>query len=70
MSTQRERTGLLVLRAWLEPGNTPLRVRITGRMDVRAPGERSWMCVGPEAASSAVRAWLLEFEHDEEDDPT
>jgi hypothetical protein len=68
MSVQGERTSVLVLRAWLEPGDTPVRVRITERKDLRAAEERSWVVVGAETASSAVRAWLLELERDDEED--
>jgi hypothetical protein len=69
MSAEDERTSVLVLRAWLEQEGTPVRVRITQRLDLRSSEEQSWVVVGAEAASGAVRAWLLELEHDDDEDP-
>jgi len=58
----------LVLRAWCEPDETPIRVRITARKDLRMTDAECWVLVGAEAAASAVRAWLLELEPDNEED--
>ena len=64
MSVREERTGVLVLTAWLEQQGTPLRVRITERTDLRSVEESSRLIVGAEATSSAVRDWLLTLESD------
>jgi hypothetical protein len=57
-----ERASVLVLRAWLEPHGPPLRVRITGRVDVQAAEDTSVTVAGAEAASKLVRDWLLRLE--------
>jgi hypothetical protein len=62
MTVGGERTGVLVLKAWLEQQGSPLRVRITERIDLRYSEERSLLVAGAEAASNAVRDWLLRFE--------
>jgi hypothetical protein len=64
MTPGRERTGVLVLKAWLEHQGSTLRVRITERRDIRSAEERSLLVAGAEAAASAVRDWLLRFESD------
>jgi hypothetical protein len=61
-SQEAERTGVLVLRAWVEAHGPPLRVRITGRLDVHAPDETSVTVAGAEVASQIVHEWLLRFE--------
>lgn len=62
MPPSGQRTGVLVLTAWLEHQGSPLRVRITERIDVRAPEERTLLIAGAEAAITAVREWLIRFE--------
>ena len=62
MTAGRERSGALVLKAWLEHKGAPLRVRITERMDLRSSEEQSLFVAGAEAAANAVRDWLLRFE--------
>jgi hypothetical protein len=62
MTPSGERTGVLVLRAWVEQQGSPLRVRITERIDLRSSEERSLLVVGVEAATTAVHDWLLRFE--------
>jgi hypothetical protein len=61
-SQEAERTGVLVLRAWIEPHGPPLRVRITGRLDVHAADETSVTVAGAEVASRIVHDWLLQLE--------
>jgi hypothetical protein len=61
-----ERTGVLVLTAWLERRGAPLRARISERRDVRSCEERSMFVVGAESATSAVSDWLVQFESDDE----
>ena len=59
---EAERTGVLVLRAWLEPDGPPVRVRLTGRLDVRSTDETSVTVAGAGAASKIVHDWLLLLE--------
>jgi hypothetical protein len=61
-----ERTGVLVLTAWLEQRGAPLRVRISERVDVRSTEERSVLVAGAESAAGTVRDWLIRFENQEE----
>ena len=62
MPPSGQRTGVLVLTAWLEHQASPLRVRITERIDVRASEEGILLIAGAEAAMAAVRDWLIRFE--------
>lgn len=62
MTPKGERTGVLVLRAWLEQHGAPLRVRITERLELLTADERSTTVVGAEAAATTVRDWLLHLE--------
>ena len=56
-----ERTGLLVIRAWIEPyGETRLRARITRAVDVGGPEEISTVATRDEIVG-AVAAWLDAF---------
>jgi hypothetical protein len=57
-----ERSGILVLNAWLEMHGPPLRVRITGRLGVDAAEETSITVAGAEAASAIVHEWLVRLE--------
>jgi hypothetical protein len=54
-----ERTGVLVVRAWVE--DERMVVRITGRSDVLRPEETTLTVTGEEAACAAVREWLAAF---------
>jgi hypothetical protein len=54
-----ERTGLLVIRAYLERGSSsPLRAEIRLTSDVSMGIERTVNLVDPEVAVQVVRAWL------------
>jgi hypothetical protein len=61
-SEEAERTGVLVVSAWLESHGPPLRVRITGRLGLEASEETSVVVAGAEAASGVVRDWLVQLE--------
>lgn len=64
MAGALERTGVLVIRAWLEDedGAKPLRARITSTLDVSAPRATDTVGAASEAEIvSAVRAWLRAF---------
>jgi hypothetical protein len=62
MAATSERTGVLVMRAWVEAEESMLRARITGRLDVTAPHETSFAVVGVDSAAEVVRGWLEELE--------
>lgn len=56
------RTGLLIIRAWLEPGSSsPLRARIRFTTDVSAGFDRSLTVTQEEAVVEAVHAWLSDM---------
>jgi hypothetical protein len=57
-----ERAGVLVVRAWVEADDGPLRARITARLDLAHEEERSVVVGGWETAAVVVRRWLEEFE--------
>jgi 16S rRNA G1207 methylase RsmC len=58
----QERTGVLVVRAWLEDaGDKRLRARITHTRDVARPGETVIVTAGREEVFAAVRSWLEAF---------
>jgi hypothetical protein len=68
----RPRTGLLIIRAWVEPGScSPLRAQIRLTTDVAHGFERSLTLAREEAVVEAVQAWLSEMlagSHGIEDD--
>ncbi len=55
------RTGLFIIRAWVEPGSSsPLRVQIRLTTDVSQGFERDLTVALEEAVIATVRAWLSE----------
>lgn len=57
-----DRTGVLILRAWLEEGSSePLRVQIRSTTDVSAGEERSVTLSRRDSIRTAVEDWLDEF---------
>ncbi len=57
-----ERTGVLVIRVWFEPGaGGGLRARITGNVDLRERDETVTVCSSPEGTAEAVIAWIDAF---------
>jgi hypothetical protein len=57
-----ERVGILILRAWLDPGAEPrLRVRITHTLDIDRHEPTVEAAAMVEDACDVVRAWLTEF---------
>jgi hypothetical protein len=68
----RTKTGLLVIRAWVEPGSSsPLRAQIRLTTDVSQGFQRSLTVAQKEAVVEAVQAWLSEIltgSHDVGDD--
>lgn len=64
----RTRTGLLVIRAWVEPGSSsPLRTQIRLTTDVAQGFEASLTLAHAEAVVEAVRAWLADMVVDSDD---
>ena len=58
----KTRTGLLIIRAWTEPGSSsPLRAQIRLTTDVSLGLERSQTLTQLDAVGVVVRAWLLEM---------
>lgn len=58
----RTRTGLLIIRAWVEPGSSsPLRAQIRLTTDVAHGFERSLTLIQEEAVVTTVHAWLSEM---------
>jgi hypothetical protein len=68
----RTRTGLFVIRAWVEPGSSsPLRVLIRLTTDVAHGFERNLTLAQEEEVVEAVQAWLSQMltgSHGAEDD--
>lgn len=56
------RVGVLVIRAWVEPGRRTLVARVTGRQDVEAEEETTVTVTGSEAALAVASDWLAAFE--------
>jgi hypothetical protein len=58
----RSRIGLLIIRAWVEPGSSsPLRAQIRLTNDVSQGFERNLTISQETAVLEAVQAWLSEF---------
>jgi hypothetical protein len=58
----RTRTGLLIIRAWVEPGSSsPLRAQIRLTTDVAHGVERSLTLTQEEAVVTAIHTWLSEI---------
>jgi hypothetical protein len=58
----RTSTGLLIIRAWVEPGScSPLRAEIRFTTDVSRGIDRSLTVSQQEEVLDAVKAWLSEL---------
>ena len=58
----KTRTGLLIIRAWAEPGSSsPLRVQIRLTTDVSLGVERSETITESAAAIEIIQDWLQEM---------
>ena len=58
----KTRTGLLIIRAWAEPGSSsPLRVQIRLTTDVSLGVERSETVTEADSAVEIVQSWLLDM---------
>lgn len=62
MGTTSERTGVLIIRAWVEAGSSePLRAQIRIVDDVSTQHERRLALSRPDAVCAAVMGWLEEL---------
>ena len=63
MTAQRTRSGVVMVRAWIEEGTGEgFRVRILGRLDIERPDEvYERAAATPEQACSLVCEWLEAF---------
>ena len=60
-SPRSDKTGLLIIRAWVEEGSSaPLRADVRTTTDVSAGVERSVTLARAEDVSAAVQKWLAE----------
>jgi hypothetical protein len=58
----RSRNGLLIIRAWVEPGSSsPLRAQIRSTTDVSQGFEHTMTVAQEEATIEAVQAWLSDM---------
>lgn len=69
----RPRTGLFIIRAWIEPGSSsPLRAQIRRTTDVSQGFEQRLTVAEEEAVVAAVRVWMSKMLADSftrQDDP-
>jgi hypothetical protein len=61
MTSDADRTGVLVLRIWTESANRSLRARITSTLDVDGGAQESQAAASAEQILTAVRAWIEAF---------
>jgi hypothetical protein len=59
--TASERTGVVVIRAWIESGAPPLRARITAAYDLSTDEQTIAVAAGVEEIMAVVRVWLETF---------
>ena len=64
MPEDGERTGVLVIRAWMTRGQPGLIARITGRLEVSSDKETTETVAGAEAAARIASDWLRDFERE------
>jgi hypothetical protein len=56
------RTGLFIIRAWIEEGSSePLRAHVRLSTDISAGVERTLTLVRPEAVCATVQEWLADI---------
>jgi hypothetical protein len=65
-TTSSERTGVLIIRAWVEGDPPTLRLRITRTDDLTAGDEESTVTASVEEAVDVVRRWLEGFARGDE----
>ena len=57
----RERTGVLIVRVWVEPACGDVRARITETLDVERGQESTRVAAGVDQILAAIRDWLDRF---------
>jgi hypothetical protein len=62
-TTDAERTGVLVLRAWVEGGDAGLRVRVIQSTEGAAAEPASSVSATVDDVCALVRAWLEDLVH-------
>lgn len=62
MGSDVERTGMLVVRVWIER-DTIMRARITQSLDVESQEPSISLAAGVDAIRSALSSWLDAFAH-------
>lgn len=55
------RTGVLLVRIWLEDGSSALRARITGRSDLDRPEKTVVFASTPDEIGTLVTRWAEDF---------
>jgi hypothetical protein len=62
MAAQPERTGVLILRVWIEDdAQGGMRARITQTLDIRAPASVVTWAASAEEITDTVARWLHSF---------
>jgi hypothetical protein len=61
MTSEAERTGVLVVRIWIESASGPLRARVTRTLDVEGGEETSQVAATAEQILRLVRDWIEAF---------
>lgn len=61
MTSEVERTGVLVVRAWTETADRSVRARITSTLDLDGGTETSQAAASAEEILTAVRTWIEDF---------
>ena len=61
MTSEAERTGVLVVRAWTETADRSVRARITSTLDVEGGAQNSQAAASAEEILTAVRKWIEDF---------
>jgi hypothetical protein len=61
MEGQAERTGVLVVRIWIEGENNGLRARLTGTQDITRGEETTFTAGTADEVVEIVRAWVEAF---------
>lgn len=61
MTSEAERTGVLIVRIWIESANGSLRARVTRTLDVEGGEETSQVAATAEQILSTVREWIAAF---------
>ena len=60
-AAKARRTGLLIIRAWVEDGSSePLRAEVRATTDVSAGFDRAVTLARPEDVGATVQTWLVE----------